>query len=106
MGIRKCVDCGDSFYAEENWKIRCIPCWRGFKGIEASVGAGHLAVLSELRAELSRREEALEQREADLEQWEAGLSSMLNKLLQLCYPDKHNGSQLATSVTQWLLQQR
>lgn len=28
---------------------------------------------------------------------------MLRKLLQLCHPDKHNGSELATSVTQELL---
>ena len=29
--------------------------------------------------------------------------SMLRRLLQLCHPDKHNGSTLAGEVTTWLL---
>ena len=31
---------------------------------------------------------------------------MLKRLIQLCHPDKHNGSKASTTATEWLLQQR
>ena len=31
---------------------------------------------------------------------------MMRRLLQLCHPDKHNGSETATRATEWLLSQR
>jgi hypothetical protein len=33
-------------------------------------------------------------------------ATRLRQLLQLCHPDKHNGSRTAVEVTQWLLSQR
>jgi len=31
---------------------------------------------------------------------------MLSRLIRLCHPDKHNGSEAANTATQWLLAQR
>jgi hypothetical protein len=31
---------------------------------------------------------------------------MLKRLIQLCHPDKHDGSKASTTATEWLLQQR
>ncbi|EFQ42676.1 hypothetical protein PA39016_004010084 [Pseudomonas aeruginosa 39016] len=31
---------------------------------------------------------------------------LVKRLILLCHPDKHGGSQTATEVTQWLLTQR
>jgi hypothetical protein len=31
---------------------------------------------------------------------------MLRRLIQLCHPDKHGGSAIATEATSWLLKQR
>ena len=31
---------------------------------------------------------------------------LLGKMIRLCHPDKHRGSDAATEVTQWLLEQR
>lgn len=33
-------------------------------------------------------------------------ADMLRRLIQLCHPDKHNGSESATAATQWLLKQK
>ena len=33
-------------------------------------------------------------------------NELLGKMIRLCHPDKHRGSDAATEVTQWLLEQR
>lgn len=33
-------------------------------------------------------------------------SEMLKRLIMLCHPDRHQGSEMSTQMTQWLLEQR
>lgn len=88
-----CVDCGAPFYrgADEDWKVRCVPCWRRHKGLRADR-------LAELLAENDRlREHAV---------ISAELAAQLPRLLQLCHPDRHGGSPASVTATQWLLERR
>jgi hypothetical protein len=77
----RCSDCGRPFRRkpDEQWKTRCISCWRAHKGFTeryAVTGA---------QAELPQR---------------------LRALTQLCHPDRHGNSALANAVTAWLLRVR
>ena len=86
-----CADCGDVFYVPErdSWKTVCRFCYRG-----------------EMKA--AKRVEELEAQIAgmlttgnitiDRRRW--------RQLLQLCHPDRHDGSASATDCAQWLNQIR
>ncbi len=78
--IAHCVDCGGMFTreADATWKRLCLPCWRRTK-----------AVADPLRT-------APTVQELDRQR--------VRQLLQLCHPDRHGGSPLAQTITQWLLQ--
>jgi hypothetical protein len=52
--------------------------------------------LQQLKAQMARL--ARPRIGMDLQRW--------RQLLQLCHPDRHDGSATATAVTQWLLQIR
>lgn len=76
-----CRDCGTNFARDddEQWKVRCLRCWIARKGTNASQYAD--PIVDELREQI-------------------------RPLLSLAHPDKHNGSSLATTTTQWLLSVR
>lgn len=76
-----CCDCGNNFARDddEQWKVRCLRCWIARKGTNASRYAD--PIVAELRLHM-------------------------RGLLSLSHPDRHNGSKLATSTTQWLLDLR
>ena len=62
----------------------CFPCWKRGADEKAAREAEMLAEL-----ESARRCQIPPER--------------LRGLIQLCHPDKHNGSETATEVTAWLL---
>lgn len=78
-----CVECGAPFARAhgDTWKTRCLPCWRRTKAAAAPV----LAPVSRVENELCDH---------------------IRQLLMLCHPDRHGGSTLATTTTQWLLRVR
>jgi len=86
MIFAKCIVCGVPFAreADEYWKSRCLSCWRRSKDTSTFHHAP-AAKVSGVDAELAEH---------------------LRGLLQLCHPDKHAGSELAQTTTQWLLKVR
>jgi hypothetical protein len=79
--IAACSKCGRRFQreADEGWKKLCLSCWRATRKPE---------------------DRTLPARTVD------EFGHHLRELLQLCHPDRHNGSPLAARVTQWLLRAR
>lgn len=79
--IARCEQCGAGFVRAdgERWKTLCLPCWRRSKADDTAPARAAGAALD---------------------------AGRIRQLLQLVHPDKHAGSELATELTQWLLQQR
>jgi hypothetical protein len=98
VSISTCPECGDRFEKDAAWKKTCMPCWK------ASKRAEHDELL-ELREEVAERGRLLSEMLA--ERKAAAIEpEMLARLIRLCHPDKHNGSEASTTATQWLLAQR
>ena len=111
----QCVDCGNAFHREEDesWKVRCISCFKKSKRAESSpidsywkdrAKAAEQQVES-LRATVSNLigQSLRQPRQSGINK---ELAEQLPRLLLVCHPDKHNGSQAATKATQWLLDVR
>lgn len=79
-GWHSCPECGDEYYRDQHWKAICLDCYIERKGA---------------------RKAAPPQPQAP-----AIPPDMWRRLLQLCHPDKHAGSEVATTTTQWLLQMK
>lgn len=79
----RCLDCGAPALRPqgETWRVRCVPCWRESKGLHSAPVQGQAAA------------PAIE-------------PTMVRRLLQLCHPDKHAGSEAAVVATQFLLSLR
>lgn len=103
--ICTCIDCGADFYRDpaETWKKRCLGCWKASKAVHRPAGeeeatrwyrrgfeAGRAAAMAEVSPS----------GEASID------ADRLRQLIRLCHPDLHNGSELATNVTAWLLDLR
>ena len=90
---RSCIACFTRLQAgEPAYKTLCRDCFVAAKRRQEQ----------ELREEVERLRSAVgRQRPA------ASIDpDMLRRLPQLCHPDRHGGSALATGVTAWLLSQR
>lgn len=89
-----CTTCGrQAVYREEHeeWKTRCVFCWKQDEGIRLSVSDRYALMLENRVEELRLREyQGLTRRE-------------LTDLISLVHPDKHNGSEKATRITQKIL---
>ncbi|MER2625057.1 MAG: hypothetical protein ABTS22_14105 [Accumulibacter sp.] len=72
-----------------------MPCWKESKRAEHDE-------LLELRAEVAALRRRLQAATPAL----AIPPDMLARLIRLCHPDKHSGSEASTTATQWLLAQR
>ena len=84
----RCIDCGRSFLRRAHYEIRCISCWKAWKGIGE---------------ELRQPVQALpDPRLPDPTEW----CDMLPRLLRLAHPDRHSNSQMANIATAWLIRQR
>ena len=126
MSTARCCDCGSRFEhkRDEAWKTRCTPCWirmrraqtfaeeRSRKERRCQDCGQHFTpgpfretrcYSCSLAHDVERilREKAQASRPA-LTGAAQELPERLRALLQLCHPDKHAGSDLATTTTQWL----
>jgi len=79
----RCLDCGAPFLREPDagWKVRCLDCWRLTRRLHSVPVPAQAAA------------PAIE-------------PTMVRRLLQLCHPDKHAGSEAAVVATQYLLSLR
>ena len=92
MNARRCTDCGGSLFGLPNYARLCKPCFIAGKQREHD---GLVEVVQQLRAEIER-----------LRATPTLDPQTMRKLLQLCHPDKHNGSAIANEVTTMLLSMR
>lgn len=81
-GLVACPTCGEKFFQDEPWKRTCLPCWKSRKFAET--------------AEAWRPPPPAPVIPGD----------MLARLIRLCHPDRHGGSEAANVATCWLLEQR
>lgn len=97
-----CDSCGEHFERQHYWQRLCWSCWRAKKDREQRQEAyneGYCAGLAAGRKQ--RPPEPPPHNDLDDE-----LLEHLPRLIQLCHPDRHDGSAAATAVTQWLLELR
>lgn len=119
MPMKPCKDCGSHFYFQdgEQWKLLCLDCWKeskrretgpatysgnGASGIDERIHRAVVAERDRLRGRLALMEARL------------ALSSCqpepmfdrddLRALRRLCHPDRHNGSEAATRMSQKISQ--
>lgn len=105
-----CEECGDTFTRApgESWKRLCLSCWKATPAAKKAARdklAQLTAELSEVRAERDR----LRLRVLTLEHADTPPPippEMLRRLVRLCHPDRHDGSEAANVATAWLLAQR
>lgn len=108
-----CEACGDTFTrtAGEDWKRLCLPCWKASPPAKKSA-PGRLAQLTAELAEVRAERDRLRLRVLKLEldgqrtKPEGIPPEMLRRLVRLCHPDRHGGSEAANEATAWLLAQR
>lgn len=115
--MARCCDCGKTFHRDidETWKTRCVSCFVKSKKREEAdqqwqVRAIHaernLAIAENQVEELEQEIDKLQSEVFSLRRNPSGLDRELKEhlraLIQYCHPDRHNGSQGATQVTQWL----
>lgn len=82
---KTCQACGEDFYPDKEWKKICLSCYKKIKGREN-------AEIERLRTENERlRDQAVIPK------------SIQRLLIQLCHPDKHEGSNASKKAVQWLL---
>jgi hypothetical protein len=130
MLTKVCCDCEKQFEVEEAkaWATRCLPCWialqdrQGKKKVEAlqqevdywrSLAMGHenQATIRALQLKVERLEQdnlklkakASPRPRTARSVLPADWKAQLSRLIQLCHPDKHNGSEAAHTATVWLL---
>ena len=79
-----CPSCNDTYLMDAHWKKVCLKCYLKTKG--KTYAPPHARQVAQGGATIE--------------------PDMLRRLLQLCHPDRHAGSQAALLATQWLLQLR
>lgn len=78
--VHECEECGADFRSPHKWATICKSCWKASRGI-------------------SNEKPATKQTPFIPDE-------MLKRLIQLCHPDRHNGSIASHKALQWLLDQR
>lgn len=99
-----CTACGTSFSRNpvEPWKNLCLACWRTSKA-----RAGNQADRLHIQLDRALTEAATLRRQVARLEARAGIPpEVLARLIRLCHPDRHQGSEAATKATQWLLSRR
>lgn len=77
---RECNQCGNTFFAYEDWKKICIDCWKKNKNINTNTHNNRSSVAID--------------------------ENMLKILIRLCHPDKHQNSEMSNKATVYLLSLR
>jgi hypothetical protein len=105
---RLCSRCGGYFEPSKHFHRLCWNCWHEENDSSGFVRAPTNSLMQENR-ELRRTNRELaetldEFREAANTAYE--IRDQLPRLLQLCHPDKHQGSSASNEATAWLLNLR
>ena len=116
MSYKTCPDCGDEFYADEDWKVRCLDCWKQMKQRERKgerptrIRMSESATVAVLKNEIRTLKRDLECKKRALcllqdgtQGLETQIKSHLRRLICLVHPDKHGGSETSHNETLWLL---
>ena len=133
MLIKTCCECHQPFEVEEAkaWATRCLPCWiaqqdrqgkRKVESLQAEVdywrnrangGPANTATLDALQRKVDQLESdnmrlrlelmTVQAKATPSKNLPADWRDQLPRLIQLCHPDKHGGSDAATKATVWLL---
>lgn len=108
---RDCPECGEEFYQDQPWKRTCLPCWQEAKNGTPRHPREGAAELAALRFENDRLQRQITQLKYRLTQPMAAprptfTADMLARLIRLCHPDRHHGSEASNAATAWLLGQR
>lgn len=85
-----CVICQGIFFQDQPWKDRCKPCFIKTLGTKKRETFQHESTVRTVYVEVERP--------IPLE--------MINRMIRLCHPDKHNNSEVSNQVTAWLIDQR
>lgn len=117
--VRKvCLDCQKPFSVESSkpWMVRCYACWQAR---HPPHDQQRLPQLEQEVLQLQGRNRQLQIQIMVLESKLAAVqptthlcstpsipANMLQRLIMLCHPDRHQGSEMSTKITQWLLEQR
>ncbi len=99
----KCKRCKLRFVPTKNYQKVCLPCWKVRQGYQLSKADEALMLLQEVLEEFVRD---LQWERQQLREKEALSPARIVELIQLCHPDRHNGSEKATEITKWLLEMR
>lgn len=84
MSIKHCKHCGFEFRADQEWKTMCVPCYvKWKKAADEPVAVETIVKVIPYIPD-----------------------DMLNRLIRLCHPDRHQNSESSTLATQWLLEVR
>jgi len=103
-----CCECGDTFTRApgESWKRLCLDCWKASPAARKAA-PDRLAQLSAELADTRAERDRLRLQVLALEQKRSAIPpDMLARLVRLCHPDRHQGSEAANVATAWLLAQR
>ena len=94
-----CESCRTWFNRAASYQTLCKPCFARRKRAEFEA-----MEVRALRAEYALADALRELRQRDARQ---GIEpEMLRRLIMLCHPDRHDGSDASHRATQWLLEQR
>lgn len=102
-----CCTCGVTFRRKtaETWRAECFPCWKQALRDDAYMAgweAARRGLEALLDAEYRKGFDAARNGAAKVSANDIDRAK-IRALLQLCHPDKHAGSGLALTTTQWLL---
>ena len=132
MITKTCCDCREQFEVEEAkaWANRCLPCWialqdrQGKKKVEAlqaevdywksRASTVDRTVENRLAEQVRELQHQITKLQLDLmtarakatttgKSLPADWRDYLPRLIQLCHPDRHGGSELSNRATVWLL---
>ena len=106
-----CQDCGLPFPRRQHYESRCPLCYKVDRQYKVLWGDQAFLWAQEkvlgLQQELQAARKALREAEASTSKTRSSVGELKGGLLKqviiLCHPDKHNGSESATKVTQALL---
>jgi len=97
-----CESCRAWFNQTARYQTLCKPCFARRKRAEFEA-----MEVRALRAEYALRDALRENRELRTVAGRQGIEpEMLRRLIMLCHPDRHGGSDASHRATQWLLEQR
>lgn len=107
-----CIDCQQGFMAFAEWQLRCARCYREYKLRRPPPAVDQRTEklqreLDTCRAWCQILEARCRMAETALQVQQVGIPMVQwRRLMQLCHPDRHGGSEAAHTATRWLLENR